>query len=220
MRWPEHSCLQIVERCRPMLERLFAPEAAPPGPDVVVQRIGDWRSMSMFAQGSQDLVLGDGCFTTLTFEEYDRVLFQIYRVLRPGGIFAHRFFLQQEPKEDPIDAWEAWALQYSSSFHAHKLRLLMSLQQSFEHGVEVRRAYELWEEKVLTHINENEEDADLAKTIQAYSYSDAIYTFPTAKELKEKLFPCFHVDLVNVPTGYALAERCPTVMCTRKEDET
>jgi len=218
MEWPERSRLQVVEREPAMLARLSAPGAPVPTPDVVVQQFGDWRSMSAFAQRSQDLVLGDGCFTTLTFDEYDRVISEIHRVLRPGGHFAHRFFLQTEPQEQPIDVWESWLASSSvGNFHANKLRLLMSMQKSFTEGVSVHSVWQLWEERLAEHAPTASDE--VAKTIEAYRDSAARYTFPTATELKEKLDAKFNVDFERTPHGYWLAERCPTIVCTRKEDE-
>lgn len=216
MSWPERTRLQVVERSPAMLARLSSPPAILPIPDVVVQRFGDWRTMSSFARGSQDLVIGDGCFTTLSYEEYDTVLEQIHRVLRPGGHFAHRFFVQPEPKERPWDVVQSWMLT-RTGFHAGKLRLLMSLQQSFPEGVAVKKAWETWEEHYAELVPD--ECLDVARTIEAYRDSDARYTFPTAGELKEKLDQKFAVDFVRTPHGYFLAERCPTIVCTRKEDE-
>lgn len=214
MRWPERTRLQIIERNPAMLARIQSSAGVIPGPDVVVQQFGDWRSMSVFAQGSQDLVVGDGCFTTLSSTEYDRVLDEIYRVLRPGGVFGHRFFVQQDPQESPFDVIQSWPLTVQC-FHAQKLRLLMSLQQSFAAGVSVHAAWEVWEEHLADETTERTEE--VAKTIEAYRDSKARYTFPTAGELKEKLEPRFNVELVSTPHGYWLSERCPIVMCIRKD---
>lgn len=216
MRWPERTRLQVIERNPAMLARLTSSIGVIPAPDVVVQQFGDWRSMSAFAQGSQDLVLGDGCFTTLSFDEYDRVLDEIHRVLRPGGLFGHRFFLQPDPPELPFDVVQSWPVT-PMMFHAQKLRLLMSLQKRFAEGVSVHAAWELWEEHLADELTEHTED--LAKTIEAYRDSKARYTFPTPGELNEKLKSRFKVELVSTPHGYWLSERCPIVMCSRKEED-
>lgn len=213
MNWPTNTRLQVIERNPAMLARLTS-SVCVDGPEVVVQQFGDWRSMSVFAQCSQDLVLGDGCFTTLSSTEYDRVLDEVYRVLRPGGVFGHRFFVQQDPQETPFDVVQSWPVT-SMMFHAQKLRLLMALQKSFEEGVSVHAAWEVWDEHLADEVSETTDE--LAKTIEAYRDSKARYTFPTATELKAKLMKRFNVELVSTPHGYWLSERCPIVMCIRKD---
>jgi len=206
MTWPVGTRLRVVERCQAMLDMYHR------GPwrrtTKTIEHLGDWRRMSRFAKGSQDLVIGDGCFTTLREREYDTVLRQIHGVLRPGGVFAHRWFLRPSTPDKSSS--------FRDSFHAFKLQLLMSLQKSFEQGVEVKQAYEWWSQRQLDIAAWPAEEV---ATIAAYAGSDALYTFPTEAELAAKLDKFFHLELCHVVEGYDLSERCPVIMCVRKDDD-
>lgn len=206
MKWPVGTRLRVVERCKAMLDMYHR---GPWVPTIeTIEHLGDWRQMSSFAHSSQDMVIGDGCFTTLLEHEYDTVLREIHGVLRPGGVFAHRWFLY--PSTPNTGSW------FQASFHAFKLRLLMSLQTSFVRGVEVKQAYKWWGQRQLAIAAWPPEEV---ATIAAYAGSDAIYTFPTKEEIKAKLDKFFHLELCHVVEGYDLSERCPIIMCVRKDDD-
>lgn len=210
MRWPERSWLMAVDSSLPMARTVW------PG-NVVGRRAvvcGNW--LCLPRKGSScHVVIGDGSINCLTYPDGFRSFAEAVRdVLDDRGLLVMRSYVQSIPREKP-DAVYAHACHDSiGSFHAFKLRLLMSLQGNPEQGIAVKKAYESWMTRNLDPQSlpsrAGWEKADI-ETIEAYQDSSTVYAFPTLAQLRSVLLEFF--EEVSISThGYEMGDRCPTLV--------
>jgi hypothetical protein len=65
-----------------------------------------------------------------------------HRVLRPGGLFSHRFFLRPERGEKTDSVFDELRAGRIGNFHIFKWRLAMSMHGAIEDGV---RLGDIWD---------------------------------------------------------------------------
>src|SRR5262245_43267014 len=95
-RWPDSTRLVALDRSHPIIEALWPPPAAPRGAAVLC---GDWLTMPLDS-ARFDIVVGDGCYNTMTFPAEARSLGrEVERVLAPAGFFVIRAFLRPSSPE-------------------------------------------------------------------------------------------------------------------------
>jgi SAM-dependent methyltransferase len=177
--------------------------------------IGDWTALP-FDDGSFDTVVGDGSLNAAP-DCVDEVLAEAARMLAPGGKAAFRLFCSPERSESPQSIREDVEAGWSGNFHALKWRIAMSLAPSRPRAaVPVQSILELF-----NHMFSDRDQlaaqtgwpADDIATIDAYVDADHSLGFPTLSSMQATLERHFaHVTVVP-GTGYALAERCPIVIC-------
>jgi SAM-dependent methyltransferase len=207
MRWPTGTALVAVDRSQGMIDHVW-PMGVPVGAKVLQ---GDWLALPL-GDGSCDVVLGDGCFSQVSYPHDGRSLVkELRRVLRAGGVLLVRTFIRPERHETVAELFEILQSGAIGSFHAFKWRLNMALQPSLEQGV---RLGDVWEAvvgrfpdpRVLAHQRGwSEQSVD---TIHAYQGSAARFYYPTLAELRAALGEHFDEGEVWFPQ-YELGERCP-----------
>lgn len=185
-----------------------------PGRNVVR---GNWLRLP-FADASQDNVVGDGCPVLLQYLRHRQFFTEASRILRPGGRLVIRFFAAPEVAENCADVGRAAQAGRIGSFHAFKWRLAMALAgESGAPDIAVRDIYRgfarlMPDRQKLADCSGWSLD-DIA-TIDAYSDSNAIYSFPTLAQLRAIMPPMLR-ETACIQGGYELAERCPILIWER-----
>lgn len=208
--WPVGTGLLAVDRSRSMIDRVW-PDRTPHRADVVR---ADWLDLPLGPE-TRDVAVGDGVFTVLRYPgEHRSLLGSVARVLSRDGLFAFRTFVRPEERETPAEVCEAALAGEVGSFHAFKLRLLMSLQPDTPSGVRTGDVWEYWSrrgpsaERLSDRCGWPREEID---TIDAYRGSETTYSFPTRAELSSLLREEGFRELRWCVQDYELGERCPTV---------
>lgn len=176
---------------------------------------GDWLRLPIESR-SVDLVLSDGCLSTLPYPGgYADVCAELLRVLRGAGRCVARCFVLPGKPERVEDVLADLRAGRTGGFHAFKWRLVMALQPDPETGVVLA---DVWD---ALHAAEDDLDSlalrcgwplEAVRTMEAYRGVTARYSFPALPELRE-LFLDAGFSLADVfhPT-YELGDRCPTLL--------
>jgi SAM-dependent methyltransferase len=173
-----------------------------------------WASMPV-GDGYCDVVLADGCFSTMSYPEgYDVLGREIRRVLKPSGAFTVRVYDRPGVPEPLAEIFEdLWAGRIGN-FHVFKWRLAMALHGDIRTGVCLADIWNAW------HAGVPEPEAlaaalvwpmETIRTIDAYRGNDTRYTFTTLEEFRSVLSPYFSETACLFP-DYELGDRCPTML--------
>jgi SAM-dependent methyltransferase len=208
MAWPEGTRLWALERNPDMIASVLPTARLPAGAEAVG---GDWRAMP-FADGSFDIVLGDGCFTTLRFPEDHRVVAaEVRRVLAAGGLLIIRLFVAPEERE-PLAAVgdDLWGGRIGN-LHVLKWRIAMAIHE--DGGVrlgDIWNAYRAVVPDPSRLVRELDWSEETTGTIEVYRDSDARYAFPTLAAMRGLLGGDFAEVACHTPS-YELGSCCPTL---------
>jgi predicted dehydrogenase/SAM-dependent methyltransferase len=203
MDWPAGTRLWAVEKSRAMIEEVWPAKQSKTKQPLQAE----WTSLP-FGPGSFDIVIGDGCFTSLEYPRLQLVLIESLRnVLRCNGLLIMRFFVQKDEPEQPDDIFRDILEDRIGSFHVMKWRLAMSLQESASEGVRVDDIWKVWDEAGIT----TDWPAQAVNTIDTYKGSDHRLIFTSRREIGELLSTSFEEVAYSEP-GYELGERCPILV--------
>lgn len=196
MEWPPDTRIVCVEQSTAMAHKVYEPARIYVDEYVHTRlRIGNWLRLSdYFPTGTFDLVIGDGCYTQLTAEQYTELGQQIEAVAAPGCVFLHRFFVSPtySPLDtvahatvSPTDVLEQLKVPYLlNSFSAVKLELMVALQSSFYSGVCLGDVYDEWakfmDRNPMVALKPQHYLSRERATIEHYRGSNKRYTFPKA----------------------------------------
>jgi SAM-dependent methyltransferase len=198
-----------VDNSADMLRTLWPVEAR----DTDSTICADWREIPLPAK-SVDVVLADGSLSALSFpQDYESLLSELRRLLRPGGCCSIRCFVQPDQNETIEQVFEALSRGDIGNFHVLKWRLAMALQPDAGAGVAVGSVWQAfsraWEDPSLLADRFQWPLAEV-RTIEAYRNVDTRYTFPTLAQYHESFETAgFHVVETATPS-YELGERCPS----------
>ena len=210
MHWPKGTSLLAIDRSQGMIDNVW-PKQPFTGARVVS---GEWTRMPL-AAGSCDVVTGDGCFSQLPYPEgYDALVQELRRALKPGGLFAMRAFVRLEPAESVEELLSELNAGGIRNFHVFKWRLNMALQPTIAAGVRLRDIWDTFMEKFGGPANlatQRNWPFEVVETIHAYREANALYTYPTLSELRDRLSTCFSEIACVYPT-YEMGDRCPTLL--------
>jgi predicted dehydrogenase len=203
MHWPAGTRLWAVEKSLAMIREVWPANASPAKQAVQ----GEWTCLP-FAADSFDIVIGDGCLTSLKYPQQQVHFLEAVRaVLRSNGVMITRYFVQPDHPERPEMVFADLQEGRIGSFHAFKWRLAMSLQESASEGVRVDDIWQKWSAAKVTTAWPSE----AVDTIETYRGSDHRLTFTTLGEIRD-----LHADLFEekscIVCGYELAERCPIMV--------
>ena len=203
MAWPPGTRLWGVEKSLSMIEQVW-PARGRPGWQVLQ---AEWTRLP-FAAGSFDIVIGDGCLTSLVYPAQQLTFLQSVRdVMRDGAVLIMRHFAQAPTPERTADVFCDLAAGKIGSFHAFKWRLAMSLQRDPAEGVRVDDIWKAWAEaRVATPWAR-----ETVGTIDTYRGSDHRLTFTTLDQIRELHARLFTERACIVP-GYELGDRCPILV--------
>lgn len=210
MAWPQGSRLLPVDRSVEMIRGILPRRAAVP----MMPVCAGWLQLPL-GDDSLDCVVGDGCFTVLEHvEAHRRLCRELCRVLRPGGCFVIRLFVQSPERESPAAVFDELAAGTIGSFHVFKWRLAMALHDNLDEGIPVRDIWRRWSqagvaaEGLAARLGWS---LDAVRTIEVYRDSPARYTFPTLDQAREVLAEHFEELECHVP-AYELGDRCPSLL--------
>jgi SAM-dependent methyltransferase len=130
LQWPPGSRIAALDGSRDMIEAVW------PGPRESAH-LGSWTSIP-FPQRSLDIILCDGGFGLLPIEDQRRLLEEIARVLKPGGIFVVRLFAPMGRTGSLDDIATDLMNRRIASLDQLKLRLWGAMQESAATGVRPR----------------------------------------------------------------------------------
>ena len=112
-----------------------------PGAQFGTALCAEWSDPPLPA-ASQDIVVGDGCFSALvTRDEYRALVRAVRRIMRDDGIFLMRYFLRPDDAEPVGRVFDDLLNARIGNFHAFKWRLAMALHGSLDDGVRPGRHF-------------------------------------------------------------------------------
>lgn len=213
--WTDDTNITAIDSSHEMIKMVWPSSKVTRGKAICA----DWRQIPL-ADNSCDLVVGDGGFTLLDYPNgYKMVLQEVFRILKPGGLLAIRFFLSPSKSEDVETVFEELLSKELRNFNVFKLRLAMALQESVERGIPVRTVWERWQQNIINSENFLQSldlPMELISTINVYKDSPSVYTFPTLKEVR-KLFLSDFLEVNCFFPSYELGERCPSILFRSKK---
>jgi Methyltransferase domain len=209
MRWPPGTRLTAVDRSQAMIREVWPGAGA--GHGAICAR---WLDLPL-PDGSQDIVIGDGCFSALeTSDDYRALVRSMRRVITRHGRVLMRFFIRPETAE-PVasvidDLWRGSI----GNFNVFKWRLAMALHGTLDEGVRLDDIWQAWR----AAIPEPEQLASrlgwplpVIRTVDVYHGVATRYTFPTLAEVRSIVAQAFAEEACVFP-GYEMGDRCPTAL--------
>ncbi len=213
MAWPCPIELTAMDQSQRMIDCVWPGDI----PGVRRAMVGNWLTPGL-ASGSQDLVLNDGGFGFFDHPDGLRCLLASIRsLIKPGGLFIGRNFVQVEPREPLREVLDAARSGQIGSFHSFKWRLAMSLQPNVVEGVRQHDIWQAWAETDIdpTQLPQPGWSERSVSTIEFYRDQPAILRFPTLNEFCTLLAESF--DEVEVRyASYELSDRCPILTARPK----
>jgi len=216
MNWPEGTRLLAVDRSIDMIEYAWVgPEATGRAGLAEAQVVcGDWRDLPV-ADQSQDLIVGDGCLAVMDYPRtFTATLGCLHRVLRPGGLFSHRFFLRPEVAEETEFVFDELRAGRIGNFHLFKWRLAMSLHGAIDEGVRLADIWDSWHAAVPDPpalAAEIDWPLEIITTIDAYRDMETRFTFFTLDEARLASAPYFK-EFRRYEPPYEMGERFQTLL--------
>lgn len=209
MQWPENTNLLAIDRNQAMINDVWPKQELNIDANAIC---GDWLSTPCDTN-SMDIVVGDGCFTLLSYQDhYSDFLREIQRITRPEGCFVIRHFTRPETAENIDDIFTDLLNGQIGNFHIFKWRLAMALHGSIEEGIKVGNIWNEWNKRNISIdqlTNKFGWSKESINTINNYQGVETVYTFPTVKEISEisnQYFEQHSCYFMN----YELGDRCPT----------
>lgn len=202
--WPVNTRLFVVDASLDMIQCLLLPQKLALSPVVTV---GNWLHLP-YSAACMDLVIGDGCFSMVSQNNYDNLVNEIIRVLKPAGHCCMRFFTRPKVQESIDTIYADFTARKIDNFHILKWRIAMALQKQLTQGVCLHDIWEVWN-RFFQHERQYFSWSEAtANTINVYKNNPAIYTFPSLSELTTHLQKKFN-PLEHYQPDYPLGERCP-----------
>lgn len=209
--WPPHTRLLAVDKCAGMIARVW------PGDEVPFARVvqASWKYLPV-ADGEADVVIGDGCFTTIAFpDDYRAVLRRLRSALKDDGLLIHRFFVRPPEPESLEAVFADLRAGRIAGLHALKWRIAMALHgPRAEDGVVLNDIWLAWRDCDVDRGFLQEKlgwTPEVMATIDNYREIPTRYTFPTLEELTAACAGLFTQTRRCYGT-YELAERCPILV--------
>ncbi|MDA0230910.1 MAG: class I SAM-dependent methyltransferase [Proteobacteria bacterium] len=210
MDWPAGTRLLAVDRSIDMIKYAWAGANAAE----VYVACADWCELPL-ADSSRDIIVGDGCMLVFDYPHgFRRALESFRRVLTPGGLLSHRFFLRPEQGEPPAAVFDDLFAGRIKNFHVFKWRLAMWLHGDIEDGVRLGDVWDCWHDAVpdANALSESLNwQLETISSIDYYRDSDTRFIFPTLEEVRRARLPYFKEVRCYVPK-YECGERFQTLL--------
>lgn len=216
MKWPIGTRLLAIDRSVDMIEYAWAGPSLAGASGLADAQVacGDWRNLPI-EDHSRDMIVGDGCLAVFDYPaSFTATLECQHRVLRPGGLFSHRFFLRPEQGEETEAVFGELRAGRIGSFHLFKWRLAMSMHGAIEDGVRLGDIWDCWHAAVPDPAALSESlnwPLETITTIDAYRDIDTRFTFFTLEEARRACAPYFKEVRRHVPK-YECGERFQTLL--------
>jgi len=208
MDWPFPLELTGMDKSESMVRLVWPGDV----PGVRRAGVGCWVESGL-ADGSQDIVIGDGGFVFFAFPEAQRTLLsELRRVLAPDGLFVYRHYSQANRRESPAEVLDAVRSGTIGSFHVLKWRLAMALQQSSTDGVRQHDIWSAWNDAGIetSGLPQPGWSQRVVSTIEFYRGKQARFYFPALREFVDLLGERY-TDIETRLPAYELGERCPVI---------
>lgn len=178
--------------------------------------LANWLDLP-FDDASFDAAIGDGSMNAVAGCR-EELLVEVRRVLAPAGILALRVFCSPESPETLRDIRRELEEGWNGNVYSLAWRIAMSLAPDKADAVvavrEVAQTFnELFPDRDAVAAKTGWNAAEIAffDRLEAGAHSVGLPTLDTAVELLQRTFPQYRV----IPgSGYPLAERCPTIVCS------
>jgi hypothetical protein len=217
MKWPRGSRILALDMSPTVIRALWPGDV----PGFREARPASW-SAPPVEKGSLDIVVGDGSLNACRHPaEIRAVCSAVYSVLRRGGIFVLRAYVQRLHGESIEQVFDDLLGSTGLKVDEFKMRLWLAMQRSSHEGVSVRDAARLLEEFGVTGAVMRHRlcwtDAAI-EPFEKWKTSDAVYSFPSLAELRNVLIDHF-VEVSTTFPPYALGDNCPVVIMRSSESE-
>lgn len=209
MRWLPATRIVAVDSSPSMLREVW------PGPRCGHAAVcAEWARVPI-ADASQDVIVGDGCFSTLRYpRQYEEIVVTMRRVLCSEGMTVLRFFVRPEASESVDRVLGDLFDRRIGNVSVLKWRLAMALHGSLEDGVLLSAVWDAWHaavpspELLAARLGW---PASAVRALDVYRNNANRYTFPTLTEARAAMAAAFLETGCSVPS-YELGERCPTLV--------
>lgn len=210
MRWPPDTLLLALDCHLGMIKHVWPGSRSANAAAVCA----DWLNMPV-SHGTCDVVVCDGSLSVLAYPEgYEALTRRLHNVLKRGGLFVVRAFVQSDIRESVEAVFDdLWAGRIGN-FHICKWRLAMALQDDPAEGSSMAAVWEAWNDACPDRAAAAKRlnwPLPIIGTIEAARNSKTHYTFLTLAQLRQTLAPYFSELACFFPT-YELGERCPTLV--------
>ena len=210
--WPESACVKAVDSSPAMLEKVW------PGPDNTAFH-GDWCQLPL-AGNSQDMVLLDAGLCLLPWPaDQARVVHEIARVLKPGGLCIIRLLVLPASPQSPAQVYAAVRAGQVPDLSHLRLQLWMATQASTGKAATnqdiwwgMKTEFGSWSE-LATYLNYDPAHLEQFGE-RRLTLTFPIFEFATLADY-ELLFcgppKAFCLEEIFWP-DYPLGDRCPTLV--------
>lgn len=213
MDWPCSIELTAMDQSPRMIEAVWPGDL----PSVRRALVGNWLQPELEPH-SYDVAFNDGGFGFFDHPAGLRELLSSIRsLIRPGGLFVGRNFVQADQRESLPDVLDAARSGRIGNFHSFKWRLAMALQPNVVAGIRQHDIWHAWAAAKIdpTRLPQPGWSARAVRTIDFYRDKPAILRFPTLAEFHELLTESF--DEIEICHGhYELSDHCPIVSARPK----
>jgi SAM-dependent methyltransferase len=220
--WPDNVHLTAVDRSEGMMRAFWRGDI--PGRRRLLR--ADWDGVSL-APESFDFAIGDGVLNARSYPGDCRSFAaRIGELLRPGGTFLLRAFVQPDQREDPATIIQAMRAGQIATYNEFTFRFLTSLQVSADEGVISTKPFiegELEHHGVdLSDVYARTGYVPPAGYVPPPTPDEAAdcgrrVSFPTVHEFEQVLAPTFHLLGRRYGT-HSTAQRCPIFGLVREGD--
>jgi SAM-dependent methyltransferase len=213
LEWDGATELIATDSSETMIDAWWAPH--PRIPSRVIHT--DWSDLPL-ADASVAVAAGDASFNSLpSLDDYDRVLAELARVVRPGGVLVMRFFVKDEPVRSPAEIVAAAMRGEFANCAVFRLLFLMALsgEDSVLGFSDIPANLEALvpdRDRLIQATGWPREDIDLFDTDRD---SPIRMTFPSQPELRQRTDRFFEWVAIDHGT-YAQAQSCPTITFRRR----
>jgi len=211
MRWPAGSSLVAVEWSAAMINRIWSIDGLSAASHVVR---ADWRELPL-ASASQDIVVGDGCYSVFaSLRDATLLNGEVRRVLRPGGLFCIRCFARPARGLTIGGVFDELRAGRIANVFLLQWLLAMAVHGTTRDGVILDTVWRAWRDQVprprdLFARHGWPENSDW--TFDRWKGVRIRYSFPTAEELGEIAAPLFDGVERHVP-AYPWGECFPSMI--------
>jgi ubiquinone/menaquinone biosynthesis C-methylase UbiE len=210
MSWPCDTTFIAVDMNLTMLQSILPTQTPTVKP---IALAGNWQQLPLLTS-SIDIVVGDGCYSSLAEIDYLEMTREIKRVLKLNGIFIMRFFTRPEKRESIDSLLHDLLSGKIDNFHVFKFRLAMALHGTLQQGVALNSIWDCWNDlfkKVIQIPKKQFQWSDeIVDTINSYKNANVFYTFPTLQEVRMVISHHFNEEEIFIP-DYTFGLRCPSL---------
>ncbi len=209
MRWPSGTSLLAVDWADGMLQHVWPRVGFPDYTDVVR---ADWRELPL-ADGSVDLVVGDGCYSAMSSLADARQLNQeMRRVLQPRGWYCLRSFCRSERTPSVEACFAELDSGRVQNLDLFRWRLAMAVHGESRYGVVLGKVWRIWQYYTGRVRSDPLRWSEHQRVNMArWEGVKARFLFPSRRELQELAEPGFDLVAYDLP-AYESAEHFPRLL--------